>query len=432
MKLVSRILLHLVWTLSLLLAAWAVLFYLAMNDRINAEMDDSLALRAETILARYLAGQPLPEAESGANGYLLRDIPESYAAVRPKELFSDEKIHISERDAREPARVLRTLFRDGAGAWHELTMMTPSVGRRTLTQALLRWVVALYAILLLLILVVTVWVLRRTMRPLYALLRWLDDYTVGAQNPPLAADTTVEEFRRLNEAAQRYAARAESLFERQKQFIGNASHEMQTPLAVCRNRLELLVDDPSLTERQLGEIAKVQQTLGYLVRLNRSLLLLTKIENGQFPETEPVRMNDLVRTTFGELGEIHAHRGMTCTFRDEGALVVRMNASLAGSLVANLLKNAFVHGRAGGRIVVRVAPGILEVANDAAGGALDASRIFDRFYHDARREGSTGLGLAIVDAVCRLYGLQAAYLFEEGMHCFRIRFPEPAAEAPSR
>ncbi len=431
MKLVSRILLHLVWSLSLLLAVWAILFYLAMNDRINAEMDDSLVLRAETILTRYLAGQPLPDAGRGTNGYLLRDIPESYAAVRPKELFSDEKIYIPERDAREPARVLRTLFRDGEGGWHELTVMTPSVGRRTLTQALLRWVVALYAILLLMILVVTVWVLRRTMRPLYALLRWLDDYTVGAQNPPLAADTTVEEFRRLNEAAQHYAARAESLFERQKQFIGNASHEMQTPLAVCRNRLELLVDDPLLTERQLGEIAKVQRTLGYLVRLNRSLLLLTKIENGQFPETEPVDMNALARTTLEELGEIHAHRGMTCAFRDEGALVVRMNASLAGSLVANLLKNAFVHGRQPGRVIVRVAPGLLEVANDAAGGALDAAHIFDRFYHDARREGSTGLGLAIVDAVCRLYGLHVAYAFEEGMHRFRIRFPESTPRAPS-
>lgn len=431
MKLVSRILLHLVWALSLLLGVWAVLFYLALNDRINDEMDDSLALRAEAILTRYLAGQPLPEAGSGANGYLLRDIPESYAAVRPKELFSDEKVHISERGAREPARVLRTLFRDGTGGWHELTVMTPSVGRQTLTRAVLRWVVALYAVLLLMILVVTVWVLRRTMQPLYALLRWLDSYTVGAQNPPLVADTTVTEFCRLNEAARQYAARAESLFDRQKQFIGNASHEMQTPLAVCRNRLELLVDDSSLTERQLGEIAKVQQTLGYLVRLNRSLLLLTKIENGQFPETEPVDMNTLAHATLEEFEEIHVHRGMTCTFLDEGTLVVRMNASLAGSLVSNLLKNAFVHGLQPGRVIVRVAPDLLEVANDAAGDALDAAQIFERFYHDARREGSTGLGLAIVDAVCRLYGLLVSYAFEEGMHRFRIRFPESAGEAPS-
>lgn len=430
MRLVSRILLHLSWALSLLLGVWAVLFYFALNERIENEVDDTLALRAETIITRYLAGRALPDAEGGSDGYLLRDIPEAYAAVRPKEHYSDEKIYIPSRDEREPARVLRTLFRDGAGRWHELTVMTPTIGRQALSQAVLHWVVALYVLLLLGILVVTVWVLRRTMRPLYALLRWLDAYTVGGENAPLADDTSVEEFRRLNDAARRYAARAESLFERQKQFIGNASHEMQTPLAVCRNRLEMLVDETTLTEQQLEEIAKVQQTLGYLVRLNRSLLLLTKIENGQFPESEPVEMNALARTTLEDLEEIHAHRGMVCTFRDEGPLVVRMNPSLAGSLVANLLKNAFVHGRQPGRIVVRVAPGILEVANDAAEGALDAARIFDRFYHDGRKTGSTGLGLAIVDAVCRLYGLQAEYAFEEGMHRFRIRFPQSAGPLP--
>ena len=136
------------------------------------------------------------------------------------------------------------------------------------------------------------------MRPLYALLRWLDGYTVGARNAPLAVETSVTEFRKLNDAARRYAERAESSFERQKQFIGNASHEMQTPLAVCRNRLEMLVDDAhALTGEQLGEIAKVQRTLDYLVRLNRSLLLLSKIDNGQFPEAEEVDVNALVRRT---------------------------------------------------------------------------------------------------------------------------------------
>ncbi len=284
MKLVYRIVLHLAWVLSLLLAAWAVLFYFALTDRIDRETDDSLEARAETAIKQFLSGRALPDSGSGNDGCLLRSIPDEYAAVRPQEVYTDERIHIPERDAREPARVLRMLFRDGGGGWHELTVMAPAIEKNELTRALLRWVVSLYLVLLLLLLVVTAWVLHRTMRPLYALLRWLDDYTVGKPNPPLADDTAVAEFRRLNDAARRYAARAESLFERQKQFIGNASHEMQTPLAVCRNRLEMLVDDArTLTGEQLAEIAKVQRTLGHLVRLNRSLLLLSKIENGQFP-----------------------------------------------------------------------------------------------------------------------------------------------------
>ena len=425
MKLVCRILLHLAWALSLLLAAWAVLFYVTMIDEINDEMDDALEARAEVILTRVLAGRELPvPASEGNNAYFLNEVSAEYAAAQPRERYSDEEIFIPERDDEEPARVLRKVFHDRDGRWYELTVMTPTIEKEDLREAILGWIVSLYLFLLGMILLVTVVVLYRTMRPLYALLRWLDGYTVGAQNPPLVVETSVTEFRRLNDAARRYAERAEETFERQKQFIGNASHEMQTPLAVCRNRLEMLVDDaPTLTEEQLGEIAKVQRTLDYLVRLNRSLLLLSKIDNGQFPETEAVDMNALVRRTAEDMEEIYAYRNMRFTLADEGPLTVRMNPSLAGSVVANLVKNAFVHGDAGGEIVVTVASRRLTVANSGAGGPLDAGHIFDRFYQGAKKEGSTGLGLAVVDAVCRLYGLKIAYSHADGRHCFTVDFP---------
>ena len=425
MKLVYRILLHLAWPLSLLLAAWAVLFYVTMIDEINDEMDDALEARAEVILTRVLAGRELPApASEGNNAYFLNEVSAEYAAAQPRERYSDEEIFIPERDDEEPARVLRKVFHDRGGTWYELTVMTPTIEKDDLREAILGWIVCLYLFLLGMILLVTVVVLYRTMRPLYALLRWLDGYTVGAQNPPLAVETSVPEFRRLTDAARRYAARAESTFERQKQFIGNASHEMQTPLAVCRNRLEMLVDDAqTLTEEQLGEIAKVQRTLDYLVRLNRSLLLLSKIDNGQFPEAEEVDVNALVRRTAEDMEEIYAYRGMRFSLADEGPLTVRMNPSLAGSVVANLLKNAFVHGDAGGEIAVTVAPHRLTVANSGADGPLDAGHIFDRFYQGAKKEGSTGLGLAVVDAVCRLYGMKVSYSYINGRHCFTVEFP---------
>ena len=425
MRLVYRIVLHMSWALSLLLAGWAVLFYLTMIDEINDEVDDSLENYAEMLVTRSLAGRELPAAYSGSNnGYYLHDVSAEYAEGRQHMVFSDEEIFIPEKDEEEPARVLRTIFRDSGGRYKELTVMTPTIEKDDLQEAILWWIVYLYLFLLLAILLVNVLVLHRTLRPLYALLRWFDSYTVGGKNAPLVNDTKVVEFRRLNEAANRYAERAESLFERQKQFIGNASHEMQTPLAICRNRLEMLVDDGSaLTEAQLGEILKVQGTLDYLVRLNRSLLLLSKIDNGQFPEAEEVDVNALVRRTAEDMEEIYAYRSMRFALVDEGPLTARMNPSLAGSVVANLLKNAFVHGDEGGEVTVCVAPRRLTVCNSGAGGPLDAGRIFDRFYQGAKKEGSTGLGLAVVDAVCRLYGLKVSYSYKEGRHCFAVDFP---------
>lgn len=425
MKLINRIILHISWVLTLLLAAWASLFYFAMVDEINDEVDDSLEFYSEMLITRSLAGRELPSSSSGSNNsYYLREVTSDYADSHPSVAYSDEEIYIPEMEESEPARVLRTIFEDCDGRLFELTVLTPSFEKDDLLETILWCMVWLYLLLLLTILLVNVLVLHRILRPLYALLRWLDSYTVGRANEPLDNDTRVPEFRRLNEAAIRNAARAEYLFDRQKQFIGNASHEMQTPLAVCRNRLEMLVDTTELSEEQMGEIFKVQQTLDYLVQLNRSLLLLSKIEGGQFPECEQVDFNALARRAAADFGELYAARRIRIELREEGALHFRMNPSLAASVVNNLLKNACVHGGEGGEVEVTLTRRSLRVANTATGGPLDGEHIFERFYQGTKKEGSTGLGLSIVDAVCRLYGLHCSYAFVGGRHTFTVDFPQ--------
>ncbi|WP_418992657.1 sensor histidine kinase [Alistipes sp.] len=418
MKLVYRIVLHMSWLLTLLVGAWAALFYVVLVDEIDDQTDEMLENRAEVLVRRMLGGAQPREGE----GFCIREAEESDGPLG-RMVYTDEETYFPHEDERQPARVGRMLFRDAAGRRYEVTVMSPSVEKEDLQETILGWVVALYLLLLGTILAVNAAVVHRTLRPLRALLRWLDDYAAGGENPPLRSDTRITEFRRLNEAAMRYAARAEALLERQKQFTGNASHEMQTPLAVCRNRLEMLVDESdTLTERQLTQIAKVQRTLDGLVRLNRSLLLLTRIENGRFPGVEEVDLAALAERLAGEIGEVHASRGLRFELRAAEPLRVEMNPELAGVLVGNLLKNAFLHAPEGGEVTVVSGAGELLICNTASDGPLDASRIFDRFYRADGRKGSAGLGLALVEAVCRLYGAHADYAYEAGRHCFRVRF----------
>ena len=163
-------------------------------------------------------------------------------------------VYIPEKDETEPARILTTIFKDDGEKFFELTVATPSIEKEDLKDAMAGWIIFLYIALLLTIIVINVWVFYRNMRPLYVLLHWLDKYRIGKVNEPLQNNTRVSEFRKLNEAAVRYAERSEQMFEQQKQFIGNASHEMQTPLAICRNRLEMLMEDENLSESQLEEL----------------------------------------------------------------------------------------------------------------------------------------------------------------------------------
>ena len=280
MKLIYRIVIRISLLLILVLGVWAVFFYMAMMDEVNDEVDDSLEDYSEVIIIRTLAGEELPSQNTGSNNqYYLREVTEEYADSREDITYKDSMVYIVEKGETEPARILTTIFKDDENRFYELTVSTPSIEKEDLTAAIRNWMTFLYVALLLVIIVVNVWVFQQSMRPLYVLLHWLDGYRIGSKNKPLENDTQITEFRKLNEAAIRNAERSEQLFEQQKQFIGNASHEIQTPLAICRNRLEMMMEDESLSESQLEELMKTHQTLEHITKLNKSLLLLSKIDN---------------------------------------------------------------------------------------------------------------------------------------------------------
>ena len=296
MKLIYRIIIRIALMLTVVLGAWAVFFYIAVIDEVNDEVDDSLEDYSETIIIRALAGEELPSKNNGSNNqYYLRKVSKEYADEREDICYKDSMVYIVEKEETEPARILTTLFKDDEGQYYELTVSTPTIEKDDLKDAMLGWIIFLYIVLLLTILIVCIWIFHRSMKPLYNLLRWLDAYRIGRPNRPLKNETQITEFRKLNEAAIRNAERSEHIFEQQKQFIGNASHEMQTPLAICRNRLEMLMEDDSLSEAQLEELIKTHQTLEHITKLNKSLLLLSKIDNGQFSDTRTVEFNSMLK-----------------------------------------------------------------------------------------------------------------------------------------
>ena len=421
MKLFYRVLMHLLVGIVVILVGWAVVFYLGIMEEINDEVDDSLEDYTELIITRSLAGKELPAHDSGSNNqYYLREVEPSYALSRPAIFYRDSMVYISEKKETEPARILTTLFKDKEGTYFEVAVYTPTIEKKDLRQAIFQLLVGLFVSLLVAILLINIWVFRRSMRPFYRLVDWLDHSRLGKKNVPLENPTHTTEFRKLNEAVMRYATHSEEVFEQQKQFIGNASHELQTPLAICQNRLEMLMEDETLSELQMEEILKTYQTLEYVSKLNKSLLLLSKIDNSQFVETSEVCINEVLHRYVDDYCEVYDYRGIRLTVEEKGEFRIRMNETLAVVLVTNLLKNAFVHNIDKGEIRIVITSSGIRFGNTGNGEPLDGKRIFERFYQGKKKEGSTGLGLAIVDAVCRQYQLRVSYSAVDGMHCFEV------------
>ena len=420
MKLFHLVLWRISLALIVVMTVWAGFFYMAVVEEVNDEVDDTLEDYSEGLIIRALSGEDMPTASNGSNNqYYLYEVSESYAASHPQITYRDEMVFITEKSETEPARVLITIFRTEDERYMELVVYTPTIEKLDLLRAILGWIIFLYVLLLLIILSINIWVFRKNMKPLYVLLKWLDSSQLGKKNEPLENTTKITEFRKLNAATMAFAERGEKLFEQQKTFIGNASHEMQTPLAICRNRLEMLMEDETLTEHQLNELIKTHQTLENLTRMNRSLLLLCKIENGQFADTRSVCLNDILAHYLDDYKEVYAYRNITVTVTTDSSFCVEMNDSLVSVLVTNLLKNSFVHNIDGGFIYIKITANTFEISNTGEK-PLDRERIFERFYQGQKKEGSTGLGLALVDSICKANHLTIDYTYVENRHIFTI------------
>ena len=420
MHLFSRIARRLAVVLLLLMTLWAALFYYAMVDEIRDEADDSLEHYAALIIARVLAGRELPQMGDGSNNsYMLMPVSEEWAATHPHLEYHDENFYIADKKEEEPARVITAIFADDEGQYYQLRVATPTFEKNDLFESVFIWIVVLYVMLLVIVLGLTMYIFYRNMRPLYDLLHWLDNYRLGSKPQPVPNTSNVTEFRRLGDALQRAIDRSEELYERQAQFIGNASHELQTPLAIIGNRVEWLMDNARLGEQEVGELYKIKQTLSRAVKLNKTLLLLSKIENKQFPESVEVDLVTLVRDCVESFGEIYAQQKIDFRLDLPQSLTLCVNESLLTTLVNNLVKNVYVHSLPKSRASVEIDGCKLVVRNDAEH-PLDASHVFDRFYKDSKNVGSTGLGLALVAAICRYYSMGLNYRYDQGQHLFVV------------
>ena len=238
---------------------------------------------------------------------------------------------------------------------------------------------------------------------------------------PQLAESDTKEFVRLNIALQRLMTDSLHSYRLQKEFTENASHELQTPLAVFQSKLDLLLQQPELTERQAAIIQDLYQMNSRLSRLNRNLLLLAKMENNQFSRTESVDVITVIKDLQPYLESLSGGLILKQNF-STASLPIKANRSLLESMVNNLVVNAVRHNKTSGEITVFLSDNRLMVSNTSDDAALDADQIFNRFYRPSEKTTGNGLGLSIVKAVCDYLGWKILYAYADGKHQFVVIF----------
>ena len=273
--------------------------------------------------------------------------------------------------------------------------------------------------ILLVSLLINRWQLRRLWKPFYHTLSGVEKFRLGEKAVPHFEKSSITEFNFLNTTISQFIRDADREYFQLKEFTENASHELQTPLAIARSSLDVMMQDEKLSESQSNSLQAAHSAIQKMSRLNQSLLLLNKIENKQFSNINTFDLKKLVQEKMTDWQELWQGRSLNISSSLVSA-TVSMNEQLAEMMISNLFSNAARHTPEAGHIQIRLAADIFEISNTAADGSLKEEKLFKRFSKSGQTTDHHGLGLSIIKQIADVSGMKAAYRYDETIHFFSV------------
>lgn len=263
---------------------------------------------------------------------------------------------------------------------------------------------------------------RNIWRPFEQIIDWLKAYEIGKDPNFSIPSSGIFEFDTLNKVVDDLINKNHGIFLQQKNFIENASHEMQTPVAILQAKLDLLIVSEGLTAEQARYLQAQYEAIERLTHLNRSLLLLSQIENNQFDGMAPVLLKVLLNKILEHLKEGMLEKKIQISNIAKFDKTVIGNPMLIEICLSNLISNAINHTPAKGLIEIMMNETQLRIRNSGAPLGFSEKILFTRFGKNKANKYGVGLGLAIVRQIADMMGMQIIYTYEYGMHTFTLWF----------
>jgi signal transduction histidine kinase len=422
MSLLRKTLLYLVLVAVPVAIGGGWLFHALINRVVRYEIDEQLTSDLAFVQEQLsTADRPIPE------GQHLLDNPHVEAAspgYRLDPVFSDTLEYDRREKQMVPVRRLTATMQAGGRTY--LVVVKQAMGEFIeITQLLSVGIIVGFLGLLGVLLGLNSWVSRRLWQPFYQLIDQLRGYRLDARTPAAFPDSTITEFGQLGRTLNDMSQNLHQQYVVQKEFTDHAAHEMQTPLAIVTAQLDRLLATEPLTGEQVGYMEQAQGAIGRLVHLNKSLLLLSKIENNQFLDQKPVDLSTLTKKLHHNFSSYAEHRQLGWVGRIAPDVFRPMNPHLAEVLFSNLIKNAIIHALSNTYAEVTLTKTAFKTVNAGLPLPFPPDQLFDRFVKNPARPESTGLGLALVRQIAERHGMTVQHQYDElaRLHTFTVHFP---------
>lgn len=259
-------------------------------------------------------------------------------------------------------------------------------------------------------------------KPFYNTLKQIENFQIDKTKQPEFSKTDIEEFNRLNASIEKLVEKNTIIYQSQKEFIENAAHELQTPLAVFQAKIDTLIQRSDITWEQSEILESLNNNISRLNRLNKNLLLISKIEHDVYSDKQTISLANYIQKNLNFFSEQAEAKSLSITMELQPDMELKSNAVLTEVLLSNLFLNAIKHNVKGGEIRIAIQENKLVFSNTGQQGALNTDKLYNRFSKANPSGRGTGLGLSIIKKIADINNWTVTYHYTDCLHSFYISF----------
>jgi signal transduction histidine kinase len=404
----------------LILTAWSAVFYAVMKYEVYENTDEILFNRKNRILDIIESSGEVPLEKDEYNDFVIQALEEN-SSISVADQFSDTLIYEPTDEEFDEYRKLTTRFQ-ASGRIYQLIIFKPRLETTEIVNTISFTLTSLYLVLVVGLVITSRLLSRKLWGSFYDTLNKLRQYRVDKESELQFSSSHIQEFEELNDSLAELTQRNYKIFINQKQFIENASHEIQTPLAIIQSKIELLFQWRQLEDEQAQILNSVLLETERLSKLNNTLLLLSKIENNQFSDRIKVVLKPIIEKTLLYFEEQAEKYKISIQMNVPPEAHVHTNPMLMEILLTNLIKNAFVHNIINGHINISVKERVFNIENTGEALTIPPEKLFSRFSKQSKSKGALGLGLSIVKTICDINKWNIKYSYQENIHKISILY----------
>jgi signal transduction histidine kinase len=422
MKLLVRATLFYLLITLVVFGAGGIITYNIFLDAIQRETDRYLIERYFDVNTRLDDDPTLASMnDNKINIIPVSNIPESGDQPRRRFSFSDTLVWHNGLRRMENNRKL-TAYLKSEESNFRIEIHDVIVESDDIYQGVFKSQTRLFIILGIVMVISSFLISRWMFRPFKLTLEKIRNYNIKSLKPTTLGRTGITEFNILNEFVNQMTEKISHDYRNLKEFTENAAHELQTPLAIASAKLELLLQQDKLTQEQVDLINSSYEAIGYMSKLNKSLTLLSKIENKEFSNKTKINISSELKNTINSFSELIHLKDIELESNIKKDINLENDHTLIKMMLNNLLQNAVRHNYKGGKLKIELNRTNLIIENTGHELKVPADQLFERFKKGIQSEKNTGLGLSIVQKICELSEYRITYSIRNNRHTITVNF----------